>query len=792
MRAILSVIILLVCVTLSNSQSKSDSFVPDEIVIRFAIGMVDTTFMFGNKSMTLVPKKLIRNASLDSLLRNETVIEMRKLVKSLPETEKKSMEQSPRNKALLDFSSSVMVLKVANQTDILALCEKLNSIRGVVYAEPNWYSQIDNTTPNDSYFNAQKSLYNTESGLEGHINATRAWDFTTGSVDVKVGILDTGIDYHHEDLGNGLYGVTGAVVLGGHDYVNNDNDPDDDHISSGNNLGSHGTRVTGIIGARWNNSTGVAGIAGGLTLSPLGPKPGARIYAFKIANQNGSSTVTNMATAIVEGAVPYYGIGCHILNISSGGNTYSELMRDAIGMANQFGTLIIAAKGNNGSTSVHYPADYDKEWILAVGASTGDGTRYYESNYGGGIDVVAPGYGGMIYTTARVEDGSYGSFLNTSAAAPHVAGLAALIKSIDISLHPNDVEGIIKASADRTTGDDNQYDYVNEFHPEMGHGKIDAGKALEMMHSPWQLTQHTWTGGSTFSTTGMYTMNFKNNRGGPLNGNYKVIRHTVRITPGTTLYTDNEFYAWGRSVGASSGWSNASNNYQLGFTEVIGKGTQNVSLQTYVYKVYTNSSSPVFLGWYPSTPANVVFAYSLLGRPEYNVVINGPDLLEQGQQGTWIASPINCSATPTVYQWYKKLFSSSSWTLVGNTTDTYSATISANTNLRCDVTCNGVRKPGYKNVYYDNGQFLRVAETNPVISAHPNPTTGDVEINSEISGSIRIVVYNQLGQVIAEQRNSASGKDGSIFKTQGWEQGFYIVRVFYEKGRTEQLKLYKQ
>lgn len=559
MRAYLVAILLVLGIPSAFAQAQS--YVPGEIIIRLDKGMMKSTFVLGELRQTQNPREHIQNASLDSLFQKETILELRKAFRPLSQPIQNSLPDDAKNRNLLVDINSVMVLKVAESTNILSLCERLNKIRGVIYAEPNWIVQLDKTFPNDMFFNSQSSLYDTQTYADGHINAPRAWDFMVGIPDVKVGVLDSGIDYDNPDLGNGDYAIPGAIVVDGYNYISPGNNPDDDDIV----FGGHGTKAAGIIGAVRNNGTGIAGIAGGSVLSPTKKKPGVRLYAFKIATSNGSITDLNMATAIAEASIPYYGYGCHILNISAGTPSYSEIVRDAIRVANQFGTLIVAAKGNANSTNPHYPADYDKEWVMAVGASNGSGSRLFSSNYGGGIDIVAPGWDDMVYTTARVEAGSYGNFGQTSAATPHVAGVAALIKSKNINLHQNDVEGIMKASAKRNQG----YPYVNDYYYEVGSGLLDAGKALEMMNAPWSLTQQTWTGGNIYSSTAPYYMSFLNNGGGPLHGVYQVIRHAVRIAPGTPLYQNNEFYAWGRSVGASTGWSDATTNYQLGFTEVI-------------------------------------------------------------------------------------------------------------------------------------------------------------------------------------------------------------------------------
>ncbi len=442
-------LLLLFLFVLTTAFSQSNKFAPGEIIIRFEKEALDSAFLFGPARNTANPRQFIRVNKLDSILEKETLVDLRKLMRPIPEAARNMLHKTKNEKVLLDLES-IMVLRVSEQTDILVLCEKLKQVKGISYAEPNWISTVSNTTPNDAGFGQQSSFFSTNPFYEnGHINAPRAWDFTTGSSSIRVGVLDTGIDYDHQDLGNGAYGITNAIVAGGYNYISiGSTNPDDDATDS------HGTRVAGIIGAKRNNSLGVAGLGGGTRATILGVK----LYAFKIANSVGSSTDATIAQAIVESTVPYYGYACQIINLSSSGSTYNPVVRDAIRLANQAGALLVVSKGNTGSNNAVYPADYDKEWVLAVGASVGDGTRLNGSSYGGGIDVVAPGFSDMIYTTTRIEANPldpYGSFANTSAAAPHVAGLAALIKSVNINLHQNDVEGIIKYSATDITVEEN-------------------------------------------------------------------------------------------------------------------------------------------------------------------------------------------------------------------------------------------------------------------------------------------------------------------------------------------------
>ena len=293
-----------------------------------------------------------------------------------------------------------------------------------------------------------------------------------------------------------------------------------------------------------------------------------------------------------------------MLNLSWGFFTYSESLRSALALAALNNSVVVASKGNNTSNALHFPSDH--EWAIAVGSTNGSGTRRFNSNTGNGIDVAAPG--SSILSLEPVENGNLGTFGNTSGAAAFVSGLASLILSEALeqgrSLHYQDVEGIIEASAeDRNAATLPGYD------DEMGHGLINAGRALAMMNDPWELTHHSVTGGTSVSTS-QGGHSFINLVGGLASANYVVTRHEVRVTVSLPDFLGASF-AWGRGPNASTGYSPRSPNYQIGFCEVVSKTNSTVTLRSYVYQVTSLFGQP--LGWHPSRPENVVFAYSTLG-----------------------------------------------------------------------------------------------------------------------------------------------------------------------------------
>jgi subtilisin family serine protease len=526
-----------------------------------------------------------------------------------------------------------MLLGLPAGSDVPAAAESFRRSPCVIYAEPN-YVYPCSATPNDQYFTRQWGL---EQASDVDIDATQAWDYQTGDYSVRIGILDSGIDYTHDDLGGGF--GSGLKVAGGWDYYSWDGDPSDEYF--------HGTHVAGIAGALTKNflpilpqhdkgedgdrlgavgnGIGVAGVAGGWGFNHrtgAGNK-GAQIWAMKIGGSTGSISTAAAIEAIEEGALDF---GFNVMNNSWGGAEYSEALREAVSVAANAGCVFVAAKGNDDWGYPTYPSDYDEHWVLSVGAVNEGGYRARNpdygwgvgrgSNYGNGIDVVAPGTRILstmpTYTTWAMEhcdwrplSANFDSISGTSMAAPHVAGLAALLLSQHPGLCTDDVENLIRISAvDR--GDPGYDDYY-------GAGLINAGAALVLLSAPWELSYCQVQGGTVFETTDFYACTFFGD--GPLaEGSYYVKRYDVRTT------VDYEYqgtpyvwpHVWGRGL-ASVGWSAANPNYQLGYCGVVSATGSEAALQAHVYKVYNMGGQ--FVGWYPCQPGDVTFAYTLLGIP---------------------------------------------------------------------------------------------------------------------------------------------------------------------------------
>jgi len=495
----------------------------------------------------------------------------------------------------------LMVLEVSKNKDINEVISLLNSYTEIEFAEPNVIETPDDNPPNDPYYFEQWGFESTHHYWpDTDIDANRAWDFTTGNYGIKVAVVDMGIDYDNIDLGNGSFGNDGDKVRGGWDYKNNDSDPDDDD--------GHGTACAGIIGALRHNNELVAGLGGGNNSESIG----VQLFALKVGNSGGGFTRSLAIDAVIEASMntSSFGYGCHVINYSGGSlDDYSESWRHALHVAADNNVVFVAGKGNDNSSNWYYPSDYDGSWVISVGATTAsDEHASLFSNTGNGIDVSAPG-SGNVYTTQRVEDGSVGSFSGTSASAPHVAGLASLILSEaieqGINLHHEDVEGIIEASAE-----DVNNATLPGYDDELGHGRINAGRALEYMNEPWEINHFTATGGSKVLSKDWHNIIIYGDGEIP-NGTYQAKRYEVLKTVPLPDHLSGNIFVWGRGSNVSTGWSAANPNYQMGYCDVVSIGEHSVTLKTFIYDLKTLTGTS--LGIKPADENDVIFGYTVLG-----------------------------------------------------------------------------------------------------------------------------------------------------------------------------------
>ena len=398
--------------------------------------------------------------------------------------------------------------KVSKDKDILDLANRLFETGYYLFAYPQIIFRVTfcddyAVYPNDPYFQYQVTLHNTGQTFNGHtgsvdadIDAPEAWAYTMGSEDIVIAVIDQGVSYNHPDLpGSRQVRIAGSNFGAG--------DPDDPSPTGNNN---HGNACAGVIAATANNGEGIAGIAPLCKIMPIrfDETTSAERLADAIcfATRNGANIISNSWSC------------------SSAADVNASIV-SAINYAINHNSLVLFAAGNtadhtflNDNGYVTYPANQNIDGMLTVGASD----RYdKQSNYSPSsslIDVVAPshkaypnqiigetfemwsidipgnsGYNpwpydpfnyvttGEILPSSGTNNLSYtGRFGGTSHSCPVVAGVAALVLSVNPDLSPHTVCDIIKCSADTVGG----YNYVNGRCDEMGYGRVNAHKAVWM------------------------------------------------------------------------------------------------------------------------------------------------------------------------------------------------------------------------------------------------------------------------------------------------------------------------
>lgn len=362
----------------------------------------------------------------------------------------------------------LFTVKKNNEESLEDLYNKLKKDSDIEYIEPN-YKIKSTATPNDTYFSNQWNLTK--------ISSEAGWDQETGDSAITIAVIDSGVNYNHNDLSSKIWNNPGETGGGkeantidddtngyvddwhGWDFINNDNDPIDDN--------GHGTSVAGIAAAITNNGAGVAGVDWNAKIVPL-----------KVLDSDGAGYISQLISAIEY--VDDNNID--IANMSLGSYSHSASLETAVDDAFGNGVMLAAAAGNNDIEVILYPARYDN--VLAVAATNQqdercdvsdwgyDGYGYPQgSNYGPEMDVAAPGV--SLYSTRYSGVDSYtSSFGGTSGATPQVAGLMALVKAKFPAFTASEIYNHIRyLSKDLgSPGHDNYF----------GYGRIDIERTLDI------------------------------------------------------------------------------------------------------------------------------------------------------------------------------------------------------------------------------------------------------------------------------------------------------------------------
>jgi serine protease len=353
---------------------------------------------------------------------------------------------------------------------------ELARLPGVAYVEPN-HIRRPFRVPNDPHYAVQWGLKAAK--LE------QAWDRTTGSSAIVVAVVDTGIRIGHPDLNGRLvpgYDFISDPASAG-DGTGRDDDPKDEGDDTLSSSGFHGMHVAGIIGAASNNSQGIVGVDWQCKIQP--------VRALGVISGRGNdadiAAAIRWAAGLQVAGAPLNKTPARVINLSFGGPGFAQVLADAVSAAQKAGAIVVAAAGNQ-TMDVQdvYPAALPN--VITVGATKLNGQRAPYSNFGKAVEIMAPGgylaenlpnqYQGKswpagIYSTLYRSDTSqwdYRVYEGTSQAAPLVAGVVALMLSINSKLDSAETTRILTTTA-------NPASKCNEG---CGAGLIDAAKAVAM------------------------------------------------------------------------------------------------------------------------------------------------------------------------------------------------------------------------------------------------------------------------------------------------------------------------
>ncbi|MFN7017960.1 MAG: S8 family serine peptidase [Fimbriimonadales bacterium] len=352
---------------------------------------------------------------------------------------------------------SAYVVRLAPGIAMESAGEFLRALPGVRYVEPN-YLAFAFATPNDPGYGQQYGLT--------RIQANLAWDIWQPQRTVYIAIIDTGIDSNHPDLKNKMRRHANGAVYGYNPLNNTTNALDDN---------GHGTHCAGIAAAEINNGIGIAGVA---AWNPVVSNSHSyvQLMPVKVLSSSGSGSLDAVARGITWAADN----GAHILSLSLGAGTGAQQLQDAVNYAWNRGCLVVAAAGNDGSSSPQYPAYYTNS--IAVAATDSTDTLASFSQYGSWVDIAAPG----VNILSTYPSNSYQSLSGTSMACPHVAGAAAVLWSHNAILTNAQLRNALETHVDpyqpyagRTIGS--------------GKGRLNVYRALQAVGGggPTQPSLHT-------------------------------------------------------------------------------------------------------------------------------------------------------------------------------------------------------------------------------------------------------------------------------------------------------------
>ena len=694
------------------------------------------------------------------------------LIRFLPETtdEQKMGLIKTYDLELVKTTKIYQKLKVKKGADALEIANKIYESGLMEFSTPGFisYPELHQVIPNDNYFGNQITCNNTgQTFTDGHsgtndadIDAPEAWEITNGCSDIVVAVLDEGVTFNHPDLPNSR-----QVRLNGSNFADgNANDP-----SPTGNM-NHGNACAGVIAATMNNNQGIAGIA-----------PECKIMPIRIFNSDGSGILPESVASAIQFAVDN---GANILSNSWGYKTSDQnahpIIKTAINYALSHNCVVIFSAGNTARHSscddngyVEFPANVNISGVITVGASDRNDNQSDYSPTNSLIDIVAPSHrayppevyypycGGINGETLEMwsidipENTGYNPypadadthppttgeilpnnlaytarFGGTSHSCPVVAGVAALMLSVDPDLSYMDVFDILTSTADKVGG----HTYTNGKCNEMGYGRVNAHAAL--LETIDQMN-FTISGPSLICTSGTFTVN---------------------NPPGTTV-------SWNES-------SNLTEN-------PTGTFSANGSGSGWVQPTFTSDCG------YITLPRNPVW----VGAPQI-ASINGPTSTPNNNWAYYTPVLESELSSATDYEWILNPINGNSVYDYGNYCDiafynpgSYQLLVRAKNN--CSDPNFG---PYYGTGIYVYETYSMMVSPNPatteaIISIVPSSfedatlKSASTETTLDENTEWDIEVYDSM-QSLKLKKQKLKGSSSRI-NTQSWKEGVYMVRVKY-------------